>query len=115
MDSPLKKPSTTVSSETNRSGLYARGVVISNRAFAFQRKDGSGTVVKVQCEIALQPGVAVWERYFDPSSDTAVKVDGEEVTAFPTLREFSPVEIRVDRFRLDGDHLVIKSGTPVGE
>lgn len=41
-------------------GVYVRGVVVSNRAKAFKRKDGTGISVAVECEIALQPGVATW-------------------------------------------------------
>ena len=38
-------------------GVYVRGIVVSNRAKAFKRKDGTGTSVAVEHEIALQPGV----------------------------------------------------------
>ena len=32
-------------------GVYVRGVVVSNRAKAFKRKDGTGISVAVECEI----------------------------------------------------------------
>ena len=48
-------------------GIYVLGVIVSNRAKAFQRKDGSGVSVVVEHEIALQPGVCLAEL-----SDTAV-------------------------------------------
>jgi len=56
-------------------GVYVRGVVVSNRAKAFKRKDGTGVSVVVECEIALQPGVATWARYLDPKTDTGVRVE----------------------------------------
>ncbi len=90
-----------------RNGIYVRGVVISNRANAFRRKDGSGILVKVQHEIALQPGVAIWERYFTPGTDLEVTLDGTNVIRFPTMDEFKPVSLRVERFKMDGDKLVV--------
>ena len=38
-------------------------------------------------ELALQPGLAVWEAFHDPK-DGKVKLDGENVVAFPKLAEF---------------------------
>jgi hypothetical protein len=94
-----------------RNGIYVRGVVISNRANAFKRKDGSGTLVKVTHEIALQPGVALWERYFTPGVDLDVVVDGAgKVVKFPELPEFKAVSLRVERFKADGDKLVVSQG-----
>lgn len=93
-------------------GIYVLGVIVSNRAKAFQRKDGSGTSVVVEHEIALQPGVAVWQRYFDPKKDAGVKVEGETVTEFPKLKEFQPVKIRAAKIKTD-DHtgqITIKGG-----
>jgi hypothetical protein len=80
-------------------GIYVLGVIVSNRAKAFQRKDGSGVSVVVEHEIALQPGVAVWQRYFDPKKDVGVKVEGENVTDFPKLKEFQPIEIRAAKIK----------------
>ena len=93
-------------------GVYVRGVVVSNRAKAFKRKDGTGISVVVEHEIALQPGVATWARYFDPKTDTGVRVDGETVTEFPKLKEFQQVTVRASRVKSD-DHtgqLVIRGG-----
>jgi hypothetical protein len=93
-------------------GLYVRGVVVSNRAKAFKRKDGTGTSVAVEYEIALQPGVATWVRYFEPAKDNTVRVEGEVVVEFPKLKEFQQVTIRATRVRSD-EHtgqLVIKAG-----
>ena len=93
-------------------GVYVRGVIVSNRAKAFKRKDGTGTSVAVEHEIALQPGVAVWVRYFEPAKDNSVRIEGENVVEFPKLKEFQQVTIRATRVRSD-EHtgqLVIKAG-----
>jgi hypothetical protein len=93
-------------------GIYVQGVVVSNRAKSFQRKDGSGVSVVVEHEIALQPGVAVWQRYFDPKKDAGVRVEGDNVTEFPKLKEFQQVKIRAAKIRTD-EHTgqtVIKGG-----
>ena len=93
-------------------GIYVVGVTVSNRAKSFQRKDGSGVSVVVEHEIALQPGVAVWQRYFDPKKDTVVHVEGENVTEFPKLKEFQSVTVKAARLRTD-EHtgqVIIKGG-----
>jgi hypothetical protein len=93
-------------------GIYVLGVIVSNRAKSFQRKDGSGVSVVVEHEIALQPGVAVWQRYFDPKKDAGVRVEGDNVTEFPKLKEFQQVKIRAAKIRTD-EHTgqtVIKGG-----
>jgi hypothetical protein len=93
-------------------GVYVRGVVVSNRAKAFKRKDGTGLSVAVEYEIALQPGVATWVRYFEPKTDTSVRVEGEVVVEFPKLKEFQQVTIHATRVKSD-EHtgqLVIRSG-----
>ncbi|MFT3782460.1 MAG: hypothetical protein QM790_10640 [Nibricoccus sp.] len=93
-------------------GVYVRGVVVSNRAKAFQRKDGSGVSVVVETEIALQPGVAIFQRYYDPKKDTGIRVEGENVVEFPKLKEFQSVTIKAARVRSDDQtqQLVIKGG-----
>ena len=93
-------------------GVYVKGVVVSNRAKAFKRKDGTGVSVVVECEIALQPGVATWARYYDPKTDTSVRVEGEVVVEFPKLKEFQQVTVHATRVKSD-DHtgqLVIRGG-----
>jgi hypothetical protein len=87
--------------------LYVRGVVISNTARTFKRKDGAGLGAKVLTELALQPGVATYERFFDPAKDTEVKVQGEEVVSFPKLRDFETLTLRVDRYRVHDEKLFI--------
>jgi hypothetical protein len=107
------KPAATAVKDQPKNGLYVRGVVISNRAFAFRRKDGSGMGIKVQHEVALQPGLAVWERYFDPRTDKEVKFDGDKVLEFPQLPEFQQITLRADRFKVADDKFVITQATEV--
>jgi hypothetical protein len=98
-----------------KNGIYVRGVVISNRVDAFKRKDGSGLVIKVTHEIALQPGVVIWERYFDPKKDfDVVRLDGDKVTTYPSLPEFQVVTLRAERFKSDGDKFIISSASILG-
>ena len=66
-------------------GLFVRGVVMSSAAKALKRKDGTGVFVIVRNEIALQPGLAVWEAFHDPK-DGKVKLDGENVIRFQSCR-----------------------------
>lgn len=108
----LNKPAEQNPEMLAANGVYVRGVVVSNRAKAFKRKDGTGTSVAVEHEIALQPGVAIWVRYFDPAKDNCVRIEGENVVEFPKLKEFQQVTIRATRVRSD-EHtgqLVIKAG-----
>ncbi len=106
MIEPTPKPTLTAN------GHYVFGVVISNTARIFKRKDGTGVGVLVRHEIALQPGIAVWERFMDPKIDAGVRVEGESAVEFPRLKEFAQVLIRAVRTRID-EHtkqLVIQSG-----
>lgn len=59
------------------------GVAVPNCAEAFQRKDGSGISVVVEYEIALQPGVAVWQRHYNSKKDSGLRIEGEHVLDFP--------------------------------
>ena len=88
-------------------GLYVRGVVVSSNANAFQRKDGSGLVIKVQHEIATQPGVVLYEQYFDPKEAKEVKVEDGKVTVYPRLAQFSTVLLKVLRYRFDRDRFIV--------
>jgi hypothetical protein len=47
-------------------GLFVRGVVMSSTAKAHKRKDGTGVFVIARHELALQPGLAVWEEFHEP-------------------------------------------------
>lgn len=97
----MDKTNTTKPAEVNThaNGLFVRGIVVSNRAKAIRRKDGTGIVVIVEHEIALQPGVVTWPRFFDPKTDNTVRVDGETVVEFPKLKEFAQVTIRAGGIR----------------
>jgi hypothetical protein len=88
-------------------GLYVRGVVVSSQANAFQRKDGSGVVVKVTHEIATQPGLVVIEQYLNPKETAEVKVEGVTVLAYPKMEQLQAVTFKVLRYRCDKERLVI--------
>ncbi len=103
------KPASHALKEQPKNGLYVRGVVISNRASTFRRKDGTGMGVKVSHEIALQPGVAIWEKYYDPRTDKDVEFDGVNVTKFPKLEEFQPITLRAERFKIFDNKFIISS------
>jgi hypothetical protein len=94
-------------------GLFVRGMVMSSTAKVFNRKDGSGKLVCVQHEIALQPGLAVWEEYHDPK-DGKVKLDGDKVVEFPKLQEMQQITLKVLRFEERDKRLVIKDAQVVG-
>jgi hypothetical protein len=66
----------------------------------------------VEYEIALQPGVAIWVKYFEPKTDNSVRVEGETVVEFPKLEESQQVTIRASRIKSDENtgQLVIRSG-----
>jgi hypothetical protein len=94
-------------------GLYVRGIVVSSSANAFQRKDGSGIVVKVQHEIATQPGVVLFEQYMDPKESKEVKVEGDKVVAFPQLAQFSNLTLKVLRYRFDRERFIVTGAEQV--
>ena len=94
-------------------GLYVRGLVVSSSANAFQRKDGSGTVVKVQHEIATQPGVVLYEQYINPKESPEVKVEGDKVTAYPQIPQFHNLTLKVLRFRMDRERFVVTAAEDV--
>lgn len=51
-------------------------------------------------------------RYFEPKTDTSVRLEGEVVVEFPKLKEFQQVTIHATRVKSD-EHtgqLVIRSG-----
>jgi len=112
----MDKTTTPTAPVTQSNGLFVRGVVVSNRAKAIRRKDGSGIIVIVEHEIALQPGVVTWPRFFDPKTDTTVRVDGENVVEFPKLKEFAQVTIRAGGIRSNEKtkELTIQNGELLG-
>ena len=93
-------------------GLFVRGVVMSSTAKVFNRKDGSGKVVCVRHEIALQPGMAVFEEYPE-LKDGKVKLDGDKVVEFPKLPEFQQITLKVLRWEERDKRLVIKEAQMV--
>ncbi len=93
-------------------GLFVRGVIMSSTAKAFTRKDGSGKVICVRHEIALQPGMAVFEEYLEPK-DGKVRLDGDTVVEFPKLPEFKQVTLKVLRWEERDKRLVIKEAQMV--
>jgi len=106
----VTKPKDQASAAPN--GIFVRGVVVSNRAKAIKRKDGTGISVVVETEIATQPGVTIWVQYFDPKTDRFIRLEGETVVEYPRLKEFSQVTIKALRVRSD-EHtgqLTIRSG-----
>jgi hypothetical protein len=94
-------------------GLFVRGVVMSSTARAFNRKDGTGKVICIRHEIALQPGLAVYEQYPE-LKDGKVKLDGENVVEFPKLPEFQQVTLKVLRWQERDKRLVIREAQMVG-
>jgi len=93
-------------------GMFVRGVVMSSTAKAFNRKDGSGKVICIRHELALQPGLAVFEEYPE-LKDGKVKLDGDNVVEFHKLPEFQQVTLKVLRWEERDKRLVIKEAQMV--
>lgn len=93
-------------------GLFVRGVDMSSTAKVFNRKDGSGKVVCVRHELALQPGLAVFEEYPE-LKDGKVKLDGDNVIEFHKLPEFQQVTLKVLRWAERDKRLIIKEAQMV--
>lgn len=91
------KPSHTTSRLTEN-GFFIRGVVISNSARKITKKDG-GILALVKHELAIQPGVAVLERFIDPKDNPEVEIQGDEVTKYAKLKEFEPVVVKAERIK----------------
>ena len=98
---------TTTAQADKLNGLFVRGVVMSSTAKALKRKDGTGVFVIARHELALQPGLAVWEAFHDPK-DGKVKLEGENVTEFPKLTDFAQVTLKVLRWEEKDKRFVIK-------
>lgn len=96
-------------------GLFVRGVVVSNSARLFHRKDGSGSSVAVTHEIATQPGVVEYTRYFDVGKDPQVKVVGEEIKEYPKFPEMKPVCLKVLTWKAFDKKFVITRAEPQSE
>jgi hypothetical protein len=77
-------------------GVYVIGKVLSTTATVHPRKDGSGQFVRVRHEMSTRPGVIDYEQLLDPAKDAGVKVEGGQVTVFPTLPEDEVITLRVE-------------------
>lgn len=88
-------------------GLFVRGIAMSSSAKLLKRKDGTGVFVIGRHEIALQPGLAVWESFHDPK-DGEVKLDGENVIEYPKLPEFQQVTLKVLRWEEKDKRFIIR-------
>jgi hypothetical protein len=108
----MAQDSKSVAPAAKLNGLFVVGVVMSSTAKVFNRKDGSGKIVCIQHEIALQPGMAILEEYPD-LKDGKVKLDGDKVVEFPRLPEMQQVTYKVLRFEERDKRLVIKEAQMV--
>jgi hypothetical protein len=70
-------------------------------------RDGSGRVACVRHELALQPGMAIWEEHHDPK-DGNVTLDSANVVEFLKLVELQQVPLKVMRWEERGKRLIIK-------
>ena len=101
-------PNTKPTAQTEKlNGLFVRGIVMSSVAKVLKRKDGTGMFVVARHELALQPGLAMWEAFHDPK-DGKVKLDGETVIEFPKLPDFQQVTLKVLRWEEKDKRFVIK-------
>lgn len=94
-------------------GLFVRGVVVSSSAKVFNKKDGTGKFVCIRHEIALQPGLAMYEVY-PPIDGKSVRLDGDLVVEFPRLPELQAITLRVLRWEERNKGLVIKEAERMG-
>ncbi|HEX3717479.1 MAG TPA: hypothetical protein VH595_05875 [Verrucomicrobiae bacterium] len=62
--------------------------------------------------LALQSGLAVWVGFHDPK-DGKVKLDGENIIAFPKLPEFQRVTLKVMRWEERDKRFLIKEAEMV--
>lgn len=63
--------------------------------------------VIVTYELALQPGLAIYERFLDPK-DGEITLKGEQLVDFPQLPETQPVTLLAKKFHVDNDRLVVR-------
>ena len=85
---------------------------MSSSAKVFNRKDGSGKLVVIRHELALQLGLAVVEDYPE-LKDGKVKLAGDKVVEFPRLPDMQQVTLKVLRWEERNKHLVIKEAQMV--
>ena len=71
-----------------------------------------GVFVIARHELAMQPGLAVWEAFHDPK-DGKVKLDGENVIEIPKLPEFKQVTLKVTRWEEKDKRFILKEAEVV--
>ena len=83
-------PQRQVSSPLNRGNLFTYsqpGRSVRNRNSGRQELRMPAAIsVVVEHGIALQPGVAIGQRYFDPAKDPGLKLEGSVVVVLPAPR-----------------------------
>lgn len=90
-------------------GLYARAVTVSHSAITgISKKDGSRWV-RIQHELATQPGLVVLEQYCDPAKYPDIKIEGDKVVAYPHFKDMEPAILKITRYRMDRDRFIIQS------
>jgi hypothetical protein len=95
-------------------GLYAKAVVVSHSAATgISKKDGSRWV-RIQHELATQPGLIVLEQYCDPATVPEIKIEGGKVTAYPHFKDMESIVLKVGRYRVDRERLIIQSAEKLG-
>ena len=76
---------------------------------------GKTVLAKIVCvrhELALQPGLAIFEEYPELNAGK-VKLNGDKVVEFPRLPEMQQVTLKVLRWEERDKHLVIKEAQMV--
>jgi hypothetical protein len=92
-------------------GIFIEGTVVSSRARAFPPKDGKSASISVKHEIALNPGLATIEEYFDVEKDIGIKMKDGEVLEFPRLKQFSWARVRAESFKVFNNKIVFRGIT----
>ena len=88
-------------------GVFVSGLVISSTARLMKRKDGTGSFVTVVHEIATQPGLVEYSQFFEVGKDPSIKVNGDEVVAYPRLPEMKSVLLKVNGWKANDKKLVV--------
>ncbi len=70
-------------------------------------------LVKLQHELALTPGVAIWEEYIE-TEDKRVEIHGNEVKKFPSLPMLTDILLKVGRFKEFNRQLYVSNAEQIG-
>lgn len=100
---------------TRPTGIFIEGIVVGSNARLFPPKDGRNASVQVHHELALSPGLAVIEEYFDPTATPAIKTEGGQVTEYPKMEHLSVVKVKATGCRMMGDKPVFKGITRLND